>query len=67
MGFFDWSQVEKEQVGPEVTRQVVHGENVTISRIHLARGAVFPEHSHANEQVTLLLAGRIKITFPDHV
>lgn len=62
MPFYDWSQIEKEQVNSHVTRQVIHVQNVTISRIHLARGAVFPEHSHANEQVTLLLAGRVKLT-----
>jgi quercetin dioxygenase-like cupin family protein len=66
MPFYDWSRIEIEQVNPQVTRQVIHGENVTVSRIHLDRGAVFPEHSHSNEQVTLLLSGRVKLTAADH-
>jgi quercetin dioxygenase-like cupin family protein len=66
MSFVDWSQIKTERVTPEVTRQVVHGENVTVARIHQAQGAVFPEHSHASEQVTLLLAGRVRLTYPDH-
>ncbi len=67
MPFYDWSRIEKEQVAPKVTRQLVHAENVTVARIHLDRGAVVAEHSHVNEQVTLLLAGRVKLTSPDHV
>lgn len=66
MAIFDWSLIEEEQVGPQVTRRVVHGENLTVSKIHLDQGAVFPEHCHANEQVTLLLTGRVRITYPDH-
>ncbi len=67
MPFYDWSRIEEEQVAPQVTRQVVHAENVTVARIHLDRGAVVAEHSHVNEQVTLLLVGRVKLTSPDDV
>ncbi len=66
MPFYDWSRIEEEQVAPQVTRQVVHAENVTVARIHLLRGAIVAEHCHENEQVTLLLAGRVKLTYPDH-
>jgi quercetin dioxygenase-like cupin family protein len=67
MPFYDWSQIEKEQVGPQATRQVVHAEKVTIARIHLHPGAVVAEHSHENEQVTVLLTGRVKLTCPGRV
>jgi len=63
---YDWSQVEKEYLNPQITRQVVHGENMTVARIHLEKGAIVPEHSHANEQVTMLMAGRVKLVYPDH-
>ncbi len=67
MPFYDWSRIEEEQVAPLVTRQVIHAEHVTVTRIHFRQGAVVAGHSHENEQVTLLLSGRVKLTYPDHV
>ncbi len=67
MPLYDWSRIEKEQLNAHTTRRVVHAENVTVAQIHLEKGAVVPEHSHANEQITLLMAGRVKLVYPDHV
>ena len=49
-----------------MSRQVIHGQNVTIAKFHLAKGAVVPEHSHVNEQIALLVRGRLKFIYPDH-
>jgi quercetin dioxygenase-like cupin family protein len=65
MPLYDWSRIEKEQLNPQITRQVVHAENVTVAKIHLAPGAVVPQHNHVHEQITLLLVGRVKIVYPD--
>ena len=51
---YDWSQIEKEYLNSRTTRQVIHGENMTVAQIHLEKGAIVPEHSHANEQITML-------------
>jgi quercetin dioxygenase-like cupin family protein len=64
MKVHDWSKIEKESLNPSLARQVVHTSQLTIARIHLSRGAVVPEHSHANEQVTTLLEGSIKFVYP---
>jgi quercetin dioxygenase-like cupin family protein len=66
MALYDWSQIEKERVSPDVSRQVVHGVNVTIAKFYLAKGAVVPEHSHVNEQIALLVRGRLRFIYPDH-
>lgn len=58
---YDWSQVRKEQVNPEIARQVIHGEKMTVARFFLKKGAVVPEHSHANEQITMLEQGRVRL------
>ena len=63
---YDWSQIEQEYLNPQTARQVIHGENMTVARIHLDKGAIVPEHSHANEQITMLTAGRVKLIYPDH-
>ncbi len=62
MNVYRWDQIEKEQLSPHLARQVIHGKNMTVARVHLAKGAVVPLHSHPNEQITLLESGRLRFT-----
>jgi quercetin dioxygenase-like cupin family protein len=55
----DWSAVPDELVYPGITRQTIHGQRSTIVRYVYQPGAVFPEHSHPEEQTTVVLSGRI--------
>lgn len=41
-----------------VTRQVIHGETMTLARFEVRKGASLPEHSHVNEQISTLESGR---------
>jgi quercetin dioxygenase-like cupin family protein len=52
---YNWASVEN----PLFSRQVVHGDRITIARIELAKGCVVPEHAHVNEQITMLQQGRL--------
>ena len=36
-----------------------------IAHVYLAKGAIVPEHSHHNEQITYILEGRLRFFFPD--
>ena len=54
-----WAEVPAEVVGPGITRQVVHGTRQTMIRYVYAPGALFPVHAHPQEQVTLVMSGRI--------
>jgi quercetin dioxygenase-like cupin family protein len=56
---YNWASVEREQVNPLFARQMVHGDKMTVARIQLAKGCLVPEHSHANEQITMLEQGRL--------
>jgi quercetin dioxygenase-like cupin family protein len=60
-----WSDIEVEQLNPLVTRQAVHTDQMTISRLSLKKGAIVPRHQHVNEQVTNLEQGRLRFTFDD--
>jgi quercetin dioxygenase-like cupin family protein len=60
-----WIDVPTEQMNPDLARQVIHAERVTIARLYLRKGAVVPRHSHANEQITLLQEGRLRFQFDD--
>lgn len=62
MTLYDWSRIEKEQLNPLIARQVIHGKKLTIGRLFLKKGAVVPEHSHPQEQITLLERGRLLFT-----
>ena len=48
-----------------ITRQMVNGENATISRLLLSKGAIVPRHSHVSEQYSLILGGALKFVFDD--
>lgn len=60
-----WAQIEPEKMNDLITRQMVNGENATVSRLLLSRGAVVPRHSHVSEQYSLILAGNLKFIFDD--
>src|SRR5699024_10321529 len=62
-----WDAVAPEQVAAGVTRQVVDGAQQTIVRYVYQPGAVFPRHHHPQEQVTVVLSGRIEFTIADDV
>ncbi|MEX2260891.1 MAG: cupin domain-containing protein [Bryobacteraceae bacterium] len=60
MKFYTWEGVPEERMNPLVSRQVIHGETMTVARLRLRKGAVVPLHHHVNEQITLLEEGRLR-------
>jgi quercetin dioxygenase-like cupin family protein len=60
-----WNEIEIEQMNPLVTRQVIHSERMTISRLVLKKGAAVSRHQHENEQITMLESGRLRFIFDD--
>lgn len=61
----DWSDVPVEDAGNGIARQAVHGERSSVVRYVYPAGSVFQTHAHAEEQVTVVLSGRIVFTTPD--
>jgi quercetin dioxygenase-like cupin family protein len=58
-GFIAWADIAREEVLPGITRQTVHGSRQTMVRYLYAPGAIFPMHAHPEEQVTVVVRGRI--------
>lgn len=56
----NWADVPAEAIYPGISRQVVQGQRQTLVRYIYEPGAVFPLHSHPQEQVTLILSGQIE-------
>src|SRR5271154_6236980 len=55
-----WSDIPVEPMNSLIGRQFVVGANTMLARFHLAKGAYVPLHSHANEQISHILSGRLK-------
>jgi quercetin dioxygenase-like cupin family protein len=60
-----WKAVEVEKLSDKLTRQMISGDNATISQLVLKRGAVVPRHSHVNEQYSWIISGKLKFVFDD--
>jgi quercetin dioxygenase-like cupin family protein len=60
-----FEKIETEKLNDRITRQMLNGEDATLARIFLARGAVVPRHSHRSEQFSLILSGALKFIFDD--
>ena len=60
-----WNVVELERLNEAISRQMISGENATLSQLLLKRGAVVPRHSHVNEQYSWILSGLLKFIFDD--
>jgi quercetin dioxygenase-like cupin family protein len=60
MQIYAWDQVEKEQLNPLLVRQVIHCEKMTMARVSVKKGGVVPEHSHHNEQISMVEQGVMK-------
>lgn len=60
-----WKTIEVERLNDKLSRQMISGENATISQLLLKKGATVPRHSHMNEQYSWILSGALKFVFDD--
>jgi quercetin dioxygenase-like cupin family protein len=60
-----WEKLPAEQLNHLISRQMLNGENATLARLLLKRGAIVPRHSHVSEQFSLILDGRVRFVFDD--
>jgi quercetin dioxygenase-like cupin family protein len=56
-----WEDVPSEQFTPLLAMQTVHRDKITMARVSLLKGAKVPSHSHANEQITTVEQGRLRV------
>jgi unsaturated pyranuronate lyase len=57
MSHHRWVDVPNEQISSAIERRFITGDSVTIGRFELKQGGVVPPHSHANEQISMVLSG----------
>ena len=57
---FTWDAMPKERVTNRIDRRIVSGEQTMVAHVYLEEGAIVPEHSHHNEQLTYILKGKLR-------
>jgi quercetin dioxygenase-like cupin family protein len=60
-----WNTMEVEQLNEKLSRQMISGENATISQLLLKKGATVPRHAHTNEQYSWIISGLLRFVFDD--
>ena len=63
--FADAGDIPPQQIWAGVLGRAIHGENVTLSLLELDANAEVPEHSHANEQMGILVHGSVTFRIGD--
>jgi quercetin dioxygenase-like cupin family protein len=59
--------VPREQLSPSIARKLITGDQMMIAHVYLTKGAIVPEHSHHNEQLTYILEGKLRFYLGDEV
>ncbi len=57
---FSWSDMPKERVTDQISRRLVTGDRMMLAHVYLDKGAIVPQHSHENEQITYILEGALR-------
>jgi quercetin dioxygenase-like cupin family protein len=63
--FADLEGLDAQRIWDGVAGRVVEGERVTLAVIELDPDSVVPEHRHENEQVGVLVSGRLEFRIGD--
>src|SRR5579862_4767711 len=57
--------IRPQQIWETITGRSVHGEHITLALLELEANGDVPEHSHANEQVGILIQGSVTFRIGD--
>ncbi len=58
----NWNELDTVPMFNLVSRKSFSGSSLTVARVNLGKGSVVPGHSHPNEQVTVVLKGKVLFT-----
>src|SRR3954447_1311600 len=59
MNHYRWADVASDQITDAIARRFITGDSVTVGRFELKQGGRVPSHSHANEQISIVLSGAL--------
>ena len=64
MGFYDWDRMRAEEITELYLRKVAIGDRLMVARVEVKEGAVTLPHSHASEEVIIVLKGAWRFRLP---
>jgi quercetin dioxygenase-like cupin family protein len=64
MRVISWNEVNEEKLNENITRKMIWGNNVMVTRWELAPNTSLPLHDHVSEQVTMVISGSVTLLFP---
>lgn len=59
---FDWENITPRTMAPGFHARFIHSASMTFALWEIDAGALLPEHSHMQEQVTQMVAGAFELT-----
>lgn len=62
MTFTDLNTLNTHEIVKGFKGRFVHAKNMTASFWHIEKGAILPEHSHPEEQISLVTSGELELT-----
>ena len=62
MGAFTVRNLPSREMAPGITLREVHLDHVMVSFLRLLPGAIVKPHQHPHEQISLVVAGRLRMT-----
>ena len=57
---YRWDDLAKVPLKEDLARRVIWGERMTLAQFFLEQGCVVPQHSHASEQLSHILEGKLR-------
>jgi quercetin dioxygenase-like cupin family protein len=63
--WYRWDDMPKENVTGMLDRRLITGERMMLAHVYLKKGAIVPQHSHENEQLTYILEGALRFWIGD--
>ncbi len=64
MRVISWNEVNEEKLNENITRKMIWGDKVMVTRWELAPNTSLPLHDHVSEQVTMVISGSVTLLFP---
>ena len=57
---YRWADIPKEKLSEVLDRKLITADRMMLAHVYLKKGAVVPQHSHENEQLTYILEGGLR-------
>ncbi len=65
--FVELARLSPQQIWDGVVARALHGDHVTLAVIELEPDCLLPEHSHANEQMGILVRGTLELRVGEEI